>query len=91
MLNTKISSSKRFTNGSANLTDSKSCFRHRQRLFLERRDISINDFLRVRTMTRDNTEKSFETTNYIYHVVDVYGARAGRKQWVHTWEGADYL
>ena len=42
-------------------------------------------------MTRDNTEKSFETTNYIYHVVDVYGARAGRKQWVHTWEGADYL
>ncbi|KAL8872974.1 MAG: hypothetical protein Q9198_007106 [Flavoplaca austrocitrina] len=42
-------------------------------------------------MTRDNTEKSFETTNYVYHVVDVHGASSGRKHWVHTWEGADYL
>ncbi|KAL9628905.1 MAG: hypothetical protein Q9204_005583 [Flavoplaca sp. TL-2023a] len=62
-----------------------------EKLFLQRRDISINDFLRVRTMSRDNTEISFETTHYDYHIINVHGAHSGRKHWVHTWEGADYL
>ncbi|KAL8645668.1 MAG: hypothetical protein Q9226_007197 [Calogaya cf. arnoldii] len=57
------------------------CFRHRQQLFLELRAISIDDFLQVRTMTRHITEQFFETTNYIYHVIDVDGHRPGRKQW----------
>lgn len=68
-----------------------SCFRHRKQLFLQRRDISIADFLRVRILTRSIMEKFFETTKFVYHVIDVNGARFGRKQWPHTWEGANCL
>ncbi|KAL8658695.1 MAG: hypothetical protein Q9202_007472 [Teloschistes flavicans] len=36
-------------------------------------------------------EDFFETTNYIYRIVDVNGMRSGRTQWKYTWEGADCL
>ncbi|CAL8581603.1 hypothetical protein XPA_007292 [Xanthoria parietina] len=67
------------------------CFRHRKQLFLQRRDISMADFLRVRILTRNITEKFLETTKFVYHVIDVNGARFGRKQWPHTWEGTNCL
>ncbi|KAL8848213.1 MAG: hypothetical protein Q9221_006731 [Calogaya cf. arnoldii] len=67
------------------------CFRHRSQLFLRRRAISIDDFLRVRIRTTNVTEKYFETAKYVYHVVDVEGIRSGRKQWIYTWKGADCL
>lgn len=36
-------------------------------------------------------EDFFETTNYIYRIVDVNGIRSGRPKWKYTLEGADCL
>ncbi|KAL8670459.1 MAG: hypothetical protein Q9168_004999 [Polycauliona sp. 1 TL-2023] len=69
------------------------CFRHRERLFLQLRTISAGDYIRARMETEHEhvTESAFETTKYLYQVIDVDGARSGRKKWIHTWEGADCL
>lgn len=68
-----------------------SCFRHRKELFLYDRAISYQDYLRVRIRTTEVTEKLFEATKSIYQVVDVDGARTGRRKWLYTWDGAAYL
>ncbi|KAL8724471.1 MAG: hypothetical protein Q9166_007932 [cf. Caloplaca sp. 2 TL-2023] len=62
-----------------------------RQLFLQRRAISIGDFLRVRIKTRCVTEKLFETRNFLYQVIDVDGERCARRDWIHTWDGADCL
>ncbi|KAI4255833.1 MAG: hypothetical protein L6R42_006544 [Xanthoria sp. 1 TBL-2021] len=66
-------------------------WQHESDVLFKIRAISFGDLLRVRTKTRYITEKLFETRSFVYQVIDVDGTRPARRDWVHTWEGADCL